>query len=750
MGNEWIQQLKTVSVFDLATMHLGMQGGRLRTFGPCPACNVDRRGSADPRPPLGTGRDGKGWQCHACNVKGDAVELACLAKFGCTTAQMQQADWGKLHEWALGLRLVDPTEDTPRQARHASWRAPATSVSQLLGNRPTPTARTDRQQAEAFSDAPVPGRFGWDPGLAEACTAALWADSPSAQRAREYLFVDRKLSESSVKKALLGLYVKDGDIVINAGGRPYLTIPLQDPTEKVVNIRFRSVPIVGTCEHCQSPLGCKKCKEYRVCTGRPLPLYGAHRLLSDTSVPVLIVEGEFDVISMDSYGFTSNVVSGTAGAKTWPDRDEWLDLIEPYDSIIGIFDSDPDGEAGWKALAEKLGHYRTSTCTLPKKDAGDCLAAGIPVETLETAIQKAAPMHGLAFRKADEFLVQLETLIDRPELLRGCPTGSQKLDSLLGGWRPGVVVITGETGQGKTTFATWAMLEQARRGQPALMTSFEQAPIGTVQKLVRNQVGKDFTQVSREERADAIGILGRLPLYLLDHYGHIAPSKLIEAIRYAKRRMGVRFFLIDHLGFLVPEEAEDERRAIESVIRAMALVAKQMEVTIFLVVHPRNDNVPHSKAYSRITMKHIKGASAIRQDADDVLVVVVEDPDMAMGRKVKRPWPQTRVYADKVRSEFGVTGGNAALAYDPGSCTYADNWDDTPSGRAGLLVPRHNSHPDVKEAREKRQKETEGDTPRRRPPRGGQDAAAGDDRQQPLLGVGGQAGAEGVGEDPDF
>jgi hypothetical protein len=39
---QWIEQLKTVPVHTVATMHLGMQGGRLHTMGPCPACNADK------------------------------------------------------------------------------------------------------------------------------------------------------------------------------------------------------------------------------------------------------------------------------------------------------------------------------------------------------------------------------------------------------------------------------------------------------------------------------------------------------------------------------------------------------------------------------------------------------------------------------------------------------------------------------------------------------------------------------------
>jgi len=693
---EWFTDLKQNSVLDVATTQLGLEAGRvLNTFGPCPSCKAERRSGTDPRPPCGVNRDRKGWQCHACQAKGDVVELLCLQLYSKNSSQMQSADWGELHKWAVDRRLIVEVQDQPRQRTAGSkgrgWRAPAMSVGSLLGSPEAPERARSPQNSppkeEEPQEAPASGgRFQFTPTLAEECTSFLFnSNTKEASDAGAYLEA-RGLSVESCQAFKIGVYLMDNQPVYSQAGRLYLTIPLMDKAGKVVNIRFRSIPKVGTCEHCQSVTGCSKCKEYRVCVGRPLPLFGAH-LLGDTDVPVLVTEGELDVIALHSYGYTQNIVSGTAGAKTF--KDEWLDLLEPYPNIIGLYDTDAVGEEGWKAFAEKIGADKCSRATLPCKDAAECIAQKIPVATIQRCLEQAVPLHGMSFRRADDFQLEIEQLIDNPDALRGAPTGSKNLDTLLGGWRPGVEIITGETGQGKTTFATWALLTQARENYGCMITSFEQQPIGTVQKLLRVQVGRDFTRVTREERADALGILGRLPLYILDHYGHIPAPKMFEAIRYAKRRLGVRFFLIDHLNFLLDPDLEtDERRSIETVIRALAILAKQLSITIFLIVHPRNDAQAMPGRYQRVTMKQLKGASSIRQDADDVLVVVAEPPDTAKGQRVKRPWPQTRIYADKVRSEFGISGGDVALAYDPGSCTYADQWSDTPAGRLGLLIPR--------------------------------------------------------------
>ena len=224
------------------------------------------------------------------------------------------------------------------------------------------------------------------------------------------------------------------------------------------------------------------------------------------------------------------------------------------------------------------------------------------------------------------------------------------------------------------------------------VTSFEQQPIGTVQKLLRMRIGQDFTKVSQEERTAAMMEIGSMPLYILDHYGNIELEKMMETMRYAKRRLGIRKFLIDHLGFLIKPNPKTERTDIEHAIRSMALFAKNEEVSIFLIVHPSNSQKDHSGRFSRVSMENLKGASGLRQDADNVLIVTAEPPNISRGTRCKREWPQSRLFLDKCRSEFGIRGSDCAMAFDPGSCVYADRWDQTPAGKNGWLVPRIGHH----------------------------------------------------------
>ena len=654
MNGQWITSTKSHPLTSIIPL-LGLSTGRLASFGPCPGCGESQRGSDDRRGPCGMTSDRRGWTCHRCGIKGDAVDLVAWKQVGAPSSDLNPDQWVTVREWCVGQSLASEQDrtDTPR-VRH---------VDVLLGRQ---TRQRTRQGTDGGQGAPDTsegshespgtsgGPFRWTPELAHECAERIWTDEGGP--VLRYLIDERGFTEDTIREWDLG--------AVRIGDDWWLTIPLRDESERVVNVRFRSVPPAR--------------KSYRVCPGRPLPLFGSHRLGNDLGGQVIVTEGELDVIALGQYGFTVSVVSGTAGAGTW--KDPWLDALEPYGGFILCYDNDEAGEKGAAKFAEKMGIDRCSRAILPRKDAGQCLTDGVPGESIHRVIDRAQPMFGVQFRSVDSYGEDIENLLNSPEELMGRTTGSPKLDRCLGGIRPGLMVVSGDTGHGKTTWATWLLWKQAVQGTPVMVTSFEQRPVGTVQKLLRMGLGGDFTQVTREERQDALHELGGLPIHILDHYGQMPPEDLMKAVRYAVRRMEVKVILVDHLGFLLDSDAQDKVSQIEGVIRALAITAYSLGVTIVLVCHPKGLPPGHE----RVTINDLKGSSAIKQDASEV-VIVQRDPPRTKG-KDPRPWPAAWVHLDKVRSEFGVPGSRAMLAFGPLSLRYGDEWEDTPEGRGGSIL----------------------------------------------------------------
>jgi len=645
----WINDVKT-TIPAVANM-LGIPKFRMRTLG-CPNCNAEHRSRSDPRGPVGVTTNQKGFKCWSCNATGDSVDFVSYKIIGC--------------------RLQDANDDQHKMVKH--W---FTRAGMIGDKRPNVIHVSDvpngheKRPERSPGDSGAGGPFAWSETLLTDTREALASDD--GMPVQEYLHRVRKLSWDTIDHFQLGaLLIRSNGKVIER----WVSIPLFDTQNKLVSFRFRSVD--GQCLRCEGN-GCGSCKDgavkksFRVCAGRPLPLFGSQNLV-DFNEPVIITEGEFDVMALHSYGVTTNVVSGTKGAAAnWPD--EWLDALEPFRSFSIAYDADQAGNDGAEKLAEKLGKYRCSRTRFAHKDANECLQKDVPWDDMKRAFDRSEPMVSAKFGKADRWAQDIETLINNPQSLIGLPTGNSKLDAVLGGIRPGLWVVTGDTGHGKTTFLTWLCWEQANRDVGVLVTSFEQRPIGTVQKLMRADLGGDFTSVSPTQRATSLDRISSLPLWILDHYGEMTADGVIESIRFANRRYGVRIALVDHLGFLVRGAGDRERQAIEDVVRKLALIGVNEGITILLVCHPNRTHVHHQ---ARVKIGHLKGASAIEQDAHAGIVVE------RMGMNSERGFPATKIHIDKVRSEFGQPESSVTLAFDPLACVYCNTWEETPSALLGL------------------------------------------------------------------
>lgn len=640
----WIESAKSATTISDLVGSLGLERLRMNSVGPCPACGEARRGRGDPRGPIGVSGDSRGWRCHRCGAGGDAIDLVAHKVVGESFSDCSKEQMTEVRGWFERAGLIDSRSRSP------SIRSAGRSVSAPRRRRVEPPVENP--------GAGSGGAFAWSDDLVpRAAERILDQTDPIGSAVCSYMLW-RGFTIETVREWSLGAF--------EANGRPWLVIPLRDDLGRVVSARFRSVP--------RDSESTEK-KQYRVCSGRPLPLFGSHLLAGDHERPVVIVEGELDAIAAWQYGIRANVVSGTGGASTF--KEEWLDLLEPYRSFVLLYDDDEAGDKGAESVAEKLGRYRVARGKLPRNDLGDCLRHGDPLDVVERSLDRAEPLFGVAIRRPTSYRQRVEDLIQRPDLLRGRTTGSIKLDQILGGIRPGLWVVTGDTGHGKTSWATWLLQGQSRRGVPVLLTSFEQSPIGTVQKLIRAEVGGDFTQCSEERRKAAFDALDCLPTFILDHYGEATFEDVRDAIRYSIRRHGIKIALVDHLGFLARGSGDGERQRIEEVVRALATIAVQDEVTIVLIAHPNR----LSKAQQRrVKLTDLKGASAIEQDTHVGIVVERLDPSK------DRPHPATVIHLDKVRSEFGSPGSRAVLAYDPIACVYGDRWEDTPAGAAGMRV----------------------------------------------------------------
>lgn len=113
----WLKKVESISVSGIAKS-LGMTPGRSGSFGPCPSCGAEQRGSTDKRGPIGLRRDDLGWKCHKCDIGGSGVDLVCYSISGANFKNAADADKDKTREWfekSNNLEIITPEKAASKQ-----------------------------------------------------------------------------------------------------------------------------------------------------------------------------------------------------------------------------------------------------------------------------------------------------------------------------------------------------------------------------------------------------------------------------------------------------------------------------------------------------------------------------------------------------------------------------------------------------------------------------------------------------------
>ena len=182
-------------------------------------------------------------------------------------------------------------------------------------------------------------------------------------------------------------------------------------------------------------------------------------------------------------------------------------------------------------------------------------------------------------------------------------TGYSILDeAMAGGFRPGnLVIITGRSGEGKTTFMQNLCVNISNNGQKCQFFSYEI----TLQELKEKfeEIDKDLTQ---------------LDLYTPKRMtsGNIdwIKKKIIEG-----QHINIKHFFIDHIDFLTPTNLRDSdqtRTKLKQITTELKSLANELNVCIYLIAHIRKGD-----ATKELEMEDIAESAGIYQLADYVLGV---------------------------------------------------------------------------------------------------------------------------------
>ncbi len=340
-----------------------------------------------------------------------------------------------------------------------------------------------------------------------------------------------------------------------------------------------------------------------------------------TSDYLIITEGEPDCLAITQLGET-NCVSLPNGAqsveKTFKDN---YDYLQQYDKIYICFDMDDAGNKAALKAMEMLSPAKYRRIILPCKDANEWIQQDHPqLDDLTILMRNAQRV------ESDNFLnlVDLENDFFQ-QIDIGLKTGWGCLDKILGGLRLGeLTVITADTGAGKTTFCCNLMYNIARHKQGVWINSYEMHYHSIARKIAGMILRKPMKleEFDQEARLSFTNWCMNHKIYLNRMTTKTDLKTLRRQVEQASLAYNIKYILLDHLDYIHSAGAKPTTlENIDDAMREIHTLAIEFNVAIILVVHPKQSQ----DATKEITMSDLKGSSAIKQYADNIIALTRMD-----------------------------------------------------------------------------------------------------------------------------
>lgn len=567
----------------------------------CPSANHAQTGKT---PPVSVDREKGLWRCHGCGAGGTAIDLLAMAR---------------------GLAIGEAIEDLARRVQ-LDPEAPEHDQRR-------PPRRAANPGGMTSSPAPAPARAATNESrdalgaYVSTCARLLWESEGS--RVLAWLR-ERGLSDDVLRANRVGA----------DPGPKGLERPAGLPRRGVAAV-FPVLGPGGEAIYCQA----RYLQGSRRWDNPAEDSYGANPRLAVLAEPeganpnaVVVCEGMTDALTAAGAGLRAVAVLGAA----YPDQGVVRALLARYptDHFVVAFDADERGEQGARLLGELLqeagARKRTWRLAIPGGDDkserdlnGWARAAGEGFgDELERAWAEVEPLGWEPAPSAAELLGDFYTQQADVAGAVQIPTGIVALDRLLahGGWRPGVVLLGGMAGIGKSAFALHSALHAAAAGHPVLYLSVEQSPMELLGRIFCRETRRpisDYWNREPEYLAAAQAVAHRLhldrlylrsdPFVVEDHLGTVGRLRQ-WAVAVAEEAGRPPLIIVDYLQRMRPPEAErrlDLHRQISMAGLGLRQLARDLSSPVLAI-----SSVNRQSYDKPASLDAFKGSGDLEYDAD--------------------------------------------------------------------------------------------------------------------------------------
>lgn len=444
--------------------------------------------------------------------------------------------------------------------------------------------------------------------------ALLLGDS----EAMDYLKNVRHFSEEVIRQQKLGL--REKTYFHGVGEAKAIVIPYMNADGAVTFAKYRTYP--------------PNDKAFASPQGWEVGLYNAG-VLTDDCKEVIMVEGEYDCISLLSNGITNAVGVPGAGVRkaTWI---ETLDRIEP--KIYILYDSDSAGTKGSQELASRIGIDKCLKITLPKgiKDIGEYFCKGGTAEGFEELKAAARLFDITGVTSSKDALQQLEDELNgKEDLAPTYTTPWPELNKLVGFEAGDVIDIVAPEKVGKTTLGLnildhmvktygedglFVCLEMTQnrlaRKWISLVTGFEDtitAP-GTEESKTKLAELKTAVVKAREvQQSRSADLYFAYPALIKE------PEDVFKLIRDCIRRYGVQWVVFDNVQRLADDTLRNQGHRtvhLSQISKQFAKIAKDYRIKLIRILQPKR-----IEKGLIISSNDIDGSSQVAKDCDSMILM---------------------------------------------------------------------------------------------------------------------------------
>lgn len=460
-----------------------------------------------------------------------------------------------------------------------------------------------------------------------------------------------KALEYMASRGISNITCKNYNITTSKDNDNVLVFPFYDEADNLTFVKFRKTDFDPAKD---------KNKEWCMRDTKPI-LFGMSQCNMDN--PVLIMtEGQIDSLSVVEAGY-ENAVSVPTGKNGFSWVPYCWDWLQKFKTLIIFGDKEGDNitllddmTTRFHGLVKHVRLEDYKDC----KDANDILRK-YGKEQVRKCIENAVPAEVKEIK--DIIDVKRVNLAD----LEKFNTGIQSLNKIIGGFYMGqVILLTGERGKGKSTLASQFGTMAVKAGYNTFFYSGElmdwyfrnwldmQVAGDRFINKIRNPYGTydysvDGAVYSNIERWYA----GKVKIYDNNIVREDEHEDLLGTIQKAITRYSCRVIFIDNLMTAIDDDiASDLYRQQTAFVRKLTHIAKQFNVLIFLIAHPKKNQ---SGKYT-FTNDDVAGSSNITNLVDVVLRYDAPNHEQEYDDETPRPDRVLQVYKNRLTGKVKLDG----------------------------------------------------------------------------------------------